>query len=80
MTMTTRHTCATPASVVLEGYSPTPDGLVHGTLETRVYVCDEHTRMARKTWFDGMTAFSALMESAEGHTCGEVWDMNAARG
>ena len=80
MTMTMRHSCRNAASVVLDGYSPTADGLTHGIWENRVYVCSDHAFIARRDWFPGMTPFTALVESAEGHACGEVWEMHGARG
>ena len=77
--MTTRQTCAAPASRVLEGYSTSHEGLVRGDLETVAYVCDEHAVVARKTWMPSLNVFDAIAESAEGHACGEIHDVRAAR-
>jgi hypothetical protein len=66
------HSCSEPATVVLEGYSPSSEGLVRGALECTVFVCDQHAHAARTGWFPGMTPFTALGESAGGRRCGEV--------
>lgn len=67
-----RDACAAPASKVLEGYSPTSDGLVRGALEATAYACDEHAPAARREWMPGLTVFDCIADSAEGHVCGEV--------
>jgi hypothetical protein len=69
--------CTSPAVVVLEGFSPSAEGLVRGSMEKRMYVCADHARAARSTWFsEGLTPFTALGESATGHGCGEVHEFN----
>ncbi|WP_060880907.1 hypothetical protein [Streptomyces scabiei] len=68
--------CGAPATVRVEGYSPTAAGL-HGSLDLAVYACQQHATDAETTWIDGRLAYRS---PSAGNPCGHRFDYTTLGG
>lgn len=66
--------CANPVVVAVEGYSPRET--YHGSLDRRIYACEEHADLVKRKWLRGLGAYVLRLPTFETHylRCGKIVD------